>query len=445
MKFTKTCLNATVIEAGSGISPSRCYLLRISALSGVLILGASIADAEGFRNPPPGTFDLGRAGGRIAQVDDSSAVQQNPANLIDLTNAELQFTPTVVYIHADYRSPSGETATSKDPWKFLPNAFATMPLYDGKLALGLGVTVPYGLGNEWDTRSSAYAFPTGAWRYQAPYLAQLTTYNVNPTIAIKANDCLSLGAGLDVMYSQVTLRQFFPWFLATGNPASPDGHAAFNADGIGAGANFGATIRITERQRFALTLRTPIRVDYDGHFELNNVPAALGGTNIRDKFKTSIKFPTIIAAGYGVDLTDTIRLETDVEWLQFSNFKSLQIDSAAAQSFGFPKSIPENWHDTFTAGIGGDWKFASNWVARASYQYYDSPVPDSTFSPTIPDASQNVFTIGLGYKLGAHSLEAAYGLDFYGNRNIINDQNPAFNGDYKITVHLLSFSYRYTF
>ena len=72
-------------------------------------------------------------------------------------------------------------------------------------------------------------------------------------------------------------------------------------------------------------------------------------------------------------------------------------------------------------------------------------MPDSTFSPTIPDADQNVFTIGLGYALGHHSFEAAYGLDFYGDRNIRNDQNPAFNGDYKIHVHLISFSYRYSF
>ncbi len=105
----------------------------------------------------------------------------------------------------------------------------------------------------------------------------------------------------------------------------------------------------------------------------------------------------------------------------------------------------ENWRDTFTVGIGGDWKFADHWVARAGYQFYQSPVPDSTFSPTIPDSDQNVFTVGLGYKRGHHSLEAAYGLDFYNARNISTDQNPAFNGRYTFNVHLFSFSYRYSF
>jgi len=109
--------------------------------------------SEGFRNPPPGTFDLGRACGRIAQVDDSSAVQHNPANLVDLSEAQLQFTPSVVYIAADYKSTSGQTGSTRDPWKFLPNLFGSLPLFDGNFSLGLGVTVPYGLGSEWDSNS----------------------------------------------------------------------------------------------------------------------------------------------------------------------------------------------------------------------------------------------------------------------------------------------------
>jgi long-chain fatty acid transport protein len=247
------------------------------------------------------------------------------------------------------------------------------------------------------------------------------------------------------MYSQVTLKQYYPWFLSTGSLASPDGNVQVKADGIGAGANFGATWRVTDHQRFALTLRTPVRVDYEGHFQVNNVPGGAGSGKIRDDFQTSIKFPTIFAAGYGIELTDKIRVETDVEWLQFSNFKSLQLKSAAATALGFPSSIPENWHDTFTAGIAGDWKFAANWVVRAGYQFYGSPVPDSTFSPSIPDADQNVFTVGLGYQYGQHSLEAGYGFDVYGSRNIKNDLNPAFNGTYNITVHIFSLAYRYAF
>ena len=95
--------------------------------------------------------------------------------------------------------------------------------------------------------------------------------------------------------------------------------------------------------------------------------------------------------------------------------------------------------------VGVNKLFGDNWVVRAGYQFFESPVPDSTFSPTIPDANQNVITIGLGWKGEDSSLELAYGLDFYNDRIITNDQNPALNGKYTFNVHLFSLAYRYSF
>ena len=124
-------------------------MLACSIVLGHLTLLES-AWTEGFRNPPPGTFNLGRAGGRIAHVDDASAVQQNPANLLDLTAPEVQITPSIVYIKVDFDSTGGQQATTKEPWKLLPNLFFGTTLKDGNIALGLGLTAPYGLSNEWD-------------------------------------------------------------------------------------------------------------------------------------------------------------------------------------------------------------------------------------------------------------------------------------------------------
>lgn len=400
--------------------------------------------AEGFRNPPPGTFNLGRAGGRIAQVDDASAVVQNPANLTDLSDLELQLSPSLVYIKAEYESPTGVTARTQDPWKFLPNAFVAMPLAEGKMGAGLGITVPYGLGNEWDESSSAFARPFGQWRYQAPYSAKLSTININPGFAAALVDGLSVGAGLDVMWSELTLKQYYPWFLGTGNLADPDGAMKASGDGVGVGGNLGLTFEFTERQRIALTYRMPINIDYSGDFQVDNVPAAFGGGMFRTDFKTHIKFPTIIGGGYGIKLSEKLRLEADVEWLQFSKFTDLPLMVANGLP-GLPGSINENWRDTFTIGFGGDYRLGEHWVARAGYQFYQSPVPDSTFSPAIPDADQNVITVGVGFNYKQHSVEAAYGADFYNTRQISNNQNPAFNGTYNFTVHLFSFSYRFVF
>lgn len=396
---------------------------------------AGTARGEGFQNSTIGTEDLGRSGGRIAQVDDSTAVQQNPANLIGITNIEAQFTPSVIYYKVNYQSPSGQSASTFNPWKLLPNFFLTVPLANDRFAAGLGVTMPYGLSGQWDSSSSAFSQkpPFGTLTYFAPNSSQLTTLNINPTVAVKLTDKIRLGAGLDVMWSDLEFHQFL-------SPMLPNVQAHADGSGVGVGGNVGLTWQVTDRQRLALTYRSTMTVDYSGSTTFENLPGVPGTS-----FGSQIKYPNIISIGYGIDLTQKIRLETDFEWKQFSQFQTLPVN-IGSNPLNIPsQNIAENWKNTFTAGIGGDWKFADHWVLRAGYQYFESPVPSSTFSPTIPDANQNVLTIGIGWKGKHNSLEAAYGLDFYQDRNITNDQNPAFNGKYTFNVHLFSLAYRYSF
>src|SRR5256885_16759197 len=81
------------------IQCGRLHSLAIMAAFGSCCCFTPKTDAEGFKNPPAGAFNLGRAGGRIAQIDDSSSVAQNPANLMDLEAPEFLFAPSAVYIH----------------------------------------------------------------------------------------------------------------------------------------------------------------------------------------------------------------------------------------------------------------------------------------------------------------------------------------------------------
>ncbi len=387
--------------------------------------------AEGLRDATTGAFDLGRSGGRIAQVDDATAVQNNPANLMDVTNVLAELDPSLIYINVDYKSPDGsQSASTMHPLKMLPSFFAALPVANDKMVLGFGLTIPFGLANQWSTSSSAFR-PSGTLGGSTANFGKLTTYNFNPTVAFKVIDNVQIGLGLDVMYSQLEFRQF------VAPPSYVEAHAY--GDGHAVGGNLGVTWSITDHQRLAFTYRSTMTVDYSGRTDIENTGAA---SNPTGTFNSQVKFPNIFSVGYGIDLTDKIRLESDVEWLQFSQFKNLGISSSIP---GLSETIPEKWHNTFTAGIGGDWKFADHWMLRAGYEFLESPVPDSTFSPTIPDANQNVMTLGLGWHARNVSLEFAYGLDLYNERNITNDQYPALDGKYTFNVHLFSLAFRYGF
>ena len=388
--------------------------------------------AEGFRSPTTGTQGLGTSGARLAFIDDASAVWHNPANLTLLPAWEASFEPTFIHHEATYSGPAG-TAQTRDPWKFLPALFVGGPVSD-KVAAGLGITVPYGLAVKWDWDQA------GILKYQAPHFVDLKTINVNPTLAFRLGEKVSLAVGADVMWSELQLRQAYSWANLYQNPLLPDGELRARGDGVGLSGNAGLSVDLWDGHRAAFTARFPMKVSYEGHFSASNVPL---GPSARLDFQSQIDFPTVLGFGYGIRLTDKIRVEANVEWIQFSRFQELElgVDPMLAGALGLPTAYAQDWRNTFTFGVGGDWAFAENWKFRLSYQHYQTPVPDRTFSPTIPDSAQNVVTVGLGYRVGAHRFDLAYSRVFYEDRTISPLDNGLFAGRYEISAHLVSLAY----
>jgi len=412
------------------------------ALGLLLACSGSYAMANGLRNPPAGAEALGRAGGNIAQVDDASAVEHNPANMTEIKEAQVMGAATIINTSTEFKSPMG-TAKTEDPWKILPSIFAVLPSSNHNFTAGLGISTPFGQSTVWDK--------TGAFRYAAPYSAELTVINVNPSIATKLGDKVSVAAGLDVYLSRLDIKQVLPWSLMT-RGALPDGTAHLQGDGAGVGGNAAITVHPTKAQSLALTYRSPVKVDYSGDSEFSG--AQLLGLPSSGSFDTSMEFPSIVGLGYGIELTDTVRVEADVEWIEFSRYESLSLDAGAGNPLvnspmspnpRAPLVIPQRWKDTWTFGLGADWKATEALTLRAGYIFLQSPVPQETLAPTLPDADQHVFSLGAGLHRGQNRLDVAYGYSVIGDRTVSNNQNPAYNGTYETTSHLMSVSYGRSF
>jgi len=398
------------------------------------VLAPSPAPAEGFRSPTTGAAGLASTGGRIAFIDDASAVFHNPANLLELPRWEAAAEPTIVHHSVRYESPAGATHETTDPWKLLPHFFAGGPVTED-ISAGVGLSVPYGLSVDWE--------PEGALRYVGPRFVQLKTFNFNPSAAFRLPGGLRLGVGLDVMYSELTLSQYVPWSLTTGVPGLPDGDMRVQGTGVGVSGNAGLTWSFLERHRLAVTVRAPMDIDYTGDLRITQVPGAPGG-DLLLPMESEIRYPTVVALGYGIELTDSVRAEANAEWLEFSRFESLPLKLPAPVP-GVPSSVPQNWDDTFTLGASVTWDVGGGWRLRGSYQFFQTPVPDETYSPSIPDADQHAVAAGVGYRGGRHRFDLAYSRVFYEDREITQNINPAFLGRYEVDVHLISAAYGFSF
>ena len=212
---------------------------------------------------------------------------------------------------------------------------------------------------------------------------------------------------------------------ASGPPPAPNYEAEGEGNGWGFGGNLGLTWLPVEKQRMTFTYRSAVEVEYDGSY---TSPLPNNG-----EFNTTIKYPNTFGLGYGIELNDTIQIEVLVEWLQWSNNKSQTLNAGGAEI-----SADNNWDDTFTFGLGGSWAATDALAVRAGYAYLPSPIPDETTTPLLVDTDRHALSLGLGYTIGAHTIDAAYTFSIYSDRS-----TPS--GTYDVDSNLFGLTYSASF
>lgn len=407
----------------------------------LVVLAGTVATglADGYRNPPEGAAALGRGGVRFVYGDDGSVLTHNPGGLTDLDRATLTFTTTFAYAPTEYTSTSGTSEDSDVTLAILPAVYATRPLDEGRTVIGVGLTSPFGQSMEWNRG--------GLIDGAAPDFAAMKTVNISPSFAVRLCDCLSIGAGLNVLWANLEFKQSL---LPPEGVPRPSSRIAFEGAGYGVGGTIGLVWQITDSQRLGMSYRTASDVTVDGDFTIANAPPTMHAAPQSD-FGTELKFPAVAALGYGIQVSDTLRLEADIEWVEHSCNDVMTLDIGVnnpllAMVLG-RADLPQDWDDTWTFGVGADWACSEDWLLRAGYTWLPTPVPDETFLPVLTEGDKHVLGVGAGFRRGDHRIDVAYSYSIAEDREIdaAENPNPKIAGTYKAEPHLASVTYGYQF
>src|SRR5437867_1320724 len=149
-----------------------------------LVLGLSPAPvrAAGFALFEHGGKGMGFAGAFTAQASDPSAIFHNPAGIAFLRRKQFYAGGTAVMPSWRFEGANpfpGEGVSERDAVSVLlpPAAYYTQP-FSRRVAVGVGIYVPFGLKTEW----------ADADRFSGRYISQkaaLGGFAVNPTVAVK--------------------------------------------------------------------------------------------------------------------------------------------------------------------------------------------------------------------------------------------------------------------
>jgi long-chain fatty acid transport protein len=429
----------------------------------LLLLPASTSFAAGFRLPEAGNKANAMGFAFTAQADNPSAIYYNPAGLTQLEGNNLAL--GVTYVKENGNSFDGLTPvdsvtafkseTQKDLNFFIPNLYYTHTTKGGWIAYGIGVFAPFGLGQEYENRN------TSIFRNQTTMI-DLQTIVVNPTIAFKINEVLSVGFGIDFMYGKAELERT-PW-----NPALVPAVPSFNGnvynlnlegDGTEWGYNFGILVKPTPNFRIGASFRSPFTLEIKkGDVTLSNinpaVQAAFGGSTYSTKGNATIAMPATATVGAAYT-AGRLTLEADVDWTFWNSFKNLAITFeqpvvGPGGTFLLPPSsvTPKNWEDVAAVRVGAEYRVTDPLALRAGFSYDPTPVPAETMGPELPDATRLYYTLGAGFKFGNWTIDLS-GIYIDKQDRTVNNMSLAtltgFNGTWKGDAWLAGLDIAYKF
>jgi long-chain fatty acid transport protein len=150
---------------------------------------------------------------------------------------------------------------------------------------------------------------------------------------------------------------------------------------------------------------------------------------------TDLNFPQFVRAGYSFRPTPDWNLEFDLEW---ADWDSLNVATLHNDTTGDAK-IPFNWKSSLLYEIGVTRYFSHGFHASAGYIYNQNSIPDSSYSPLVPDSGRHLFSTGVGGKLfGNYTWDLAYQLIYGPSRTIQIGANV--DGSYRLMAHGVTLS-----
>lgn len=347
---------------------------KIAAVA-MMVAGAFATQtyAAGFQLSEQSAIQMGRAMAGAGVVgDDLSAVHYNPAGMTLLSGTRMQATGTWVAVNLDYKGDSGQSENGRLKGQTIPAGFITHQINDSLWA-GLGLTVPYGMGTEygegWEGKSRGTE-------------SMILTFDINPNLAWKVNDMLSVGGGISLQYAKAEL----------GMGMGPM-QANVKGDSWAWGWNVGLMFQPVETVRLGLAYRSHIAHNAEGHTDVK------GLQNLTSDMKVRIKTPDTVTLSATWEATDALRLSGTARWSKWSNFRSLNVQNLDLAGTKPGTTVVENnWDDTWFFSVGADYKLNGQWTVRGGVAYDQGPVENQYRMAVIPDTDRVWFSGGASYK-----------------------------------------------
>jgi long-chain fatty acid transport protein len=423
----------------------------------VLILAAfsGTASASGFQLLEQNASGISNAyAGSAAVADNASTIYFNPAGMTQLQAREVSGGVSAVDPSFSFKNKGSSVGTlgaageggDAGGWAFIPNGYASWAL-NKDLYLGIGVGAPFGLKTE----------------YKDPWLGaaqsemfEVQTLNINPSVAWRVNDKVSLGAGLNWQL----LKAEYLRKAAVNTVGASHVDVKMKLEDSAWGWNLGALFTLSPSTKVGISYRSRIKYDTDGDVKLKDDGSGLGAATAagliaagrQSDVKASLTLPDTFIMSVTQKLSDRWEMLGDVSWTGWSSIPKVDIMRTSGILNGQnAQTLDTDFQDTWRVALGATYKYNDAWKLKYGIAYDQTPVKRAeTRLTSLPDNDRVWFSFGAQWALDKSSrldLGASY---IYVRDSKINNNQTALGrgtvtGEYEGNIWLLGAQYSMSF
>lgn len=405
-------------------------LRALPALMAVAFSGS--AAAAGFQLIEQNASGLGNAyAGSAAVAENASTIFYNPAGMTQLQDREISVGVSLVQPSFNFTNgASASTGTLSGNGgdgghlAAVPNAYLSWAL-SKDLYAGLGLGAPFGLGTEFDR----------PWLGGAQAIKfDIKTYNINPSLAYRVSDDLSVGVGINYMRMEGEYQRY-------ASVASSTTLVTLKADDANWGWNVGALFKASNDTRLGFSYRSGIKQKLDGSLTITGVTSFAA--------KADLTLPDTAILSLAHQLNDQWELLADLSWTGWSSIPKVDIirksDNATVQT------LDTAFKDSMRVAVGANYRLSEQTKLKFGVAYDQTPVPDANHRlVSLPDNDRLWLSTGAQWKTGkggTFDFGAAY--LFVRDARISNDQRTdgrgLVDGTYSNSGWILGAQYSHAF
>lgn len=419
------------------------------------LLSVSLVFGAGFDISEHGTRATAMGSAFIARASDPSAIFYNPAGIAFLGKTWLYVGGTLIAPKGSFEGanpfPGEGVKEELEPQYFpVPNFYIVYPISED-LTLGLGIYSPFGLGTKWknpDTYTGRYISTESS----------ITMFTVNPVIAYKFSDSVSLGLGLQYSLSKVHFLRYIPAFNPFTFTVVDVGTVKADSNWKGSlSFNAGLMIKPSDKISFGLTYIHKQKADYTGTAQFSQI---FTGNVVFDALvaqtlpfgqdvtvNASITYPSYLGGGIAFYPSDNLSFEIDLGYTFWSMYKELPISFPDYPALDpTEEETKEYYHNNITFRFGVEYMLSEGTYLRAGYVYDQNAADPESVTPQLPDTTRHLISVGIGKELNESlyvDISAIYLLGQ--DRSTEGKSKFHYEGTYKTNAFLFGINFGYKF